>query len=108
MFLASDAFAHQAQPHVQDHQQDVESARFLAGLPHGGYLGMAMLFAANQMPAGQRGRGAAQVLLELGRAKCSYCRSVLEASLLVHTESLKLRLVSKKTLLNLHGSRSVS
>lgn len=41
------------------------ATRFLAGLPHGGYLGMAMLFAANQMPAGQRGRGAAQVLLGL-------------------------------------------
>ena len=39
--------------------------RFLAGLPHGGFLGVAMLYAADALPAGQRARGAAQVLLGL-------------------------------------------
>ncbi|KGJ04008.1 MFS transporter, DHA1 family, arabinose polymer transporter [Paracoccus halophilus] len=39
--------------------------RFLAGLPHGGYLGVAMLFAADAMPREQRARGITQVLLGL-------------------------------------------
>lgn len=39
--------------------------RFLAGLPHGGFLGVAMLYAADALPAGQRARGAAQVLMGL-------------------------------------------
>ncbi|MGR3450527.1 MAG: MFS transporter [Paracoccus sp. (in: a-proteobacteria)] len=39
--------------------------RFLAGLPHGGFLGVAMLYAADALPAGQRARGAARVLLGL-------------------------------------------
>ncbi|MDO5704625.1 MAG: MFS transporter [Paracoccus sp. (in: a-proteobacteria)] len=39
--------------------------RFLAGLPHGGYLGVAMLLAADGVPLNQRGRAAAQVLLGL-------------------------------------------
>ncbi|RJE81613.1 MFS transporter [Paracoccus sp. JM45] len=39
--------------------------RFLAGLPHGGFLGVAMLYAADALPPGKRARGAAQVLLGL-------------------------------------------
>ncbi|MBU3031828.1 MFS transporter [Paracoccus marinaquae] len=39
--------------------------RFLAGLPHGGFLGVAMLYAADALPAGQRARGAAQVIMGL-------------------------------------------
>ncbi|WP_378945837.1 MFS transporter [Paracoccus sp. R86501] len=39
--------------------------RFLAGLPHGGFLGVAMLYAADALPPGQRARGAARVLLGL-------------------------------------------
>lgn len=39
--------------------------RFLAGLPHGGFLGVAMLYAADALPAGQRARGAAQVIIGL-------------------------------------------
>ncbi|MFC0200250.1 MFS transporter [Paracoccus rhizosphaerae] len=39
--------------------------RFLAGLPHGGFLGVSMLYAADALPAGQRARGAARVLLGL-------------------------------------------
>lgn len=39
--------------------------RFLAGLPHGGFLGVAMLYAADALPAGQRARGAARVMLGL-------------------------------------------
>lgn len=39
--------------------------RFLAGLPHGGFLGVAMLYAADALPPGQRARGAAQVLIGL-------------------------------------------
>ena len=39
--------------------------RFLAGLPHGGFLGVAMLYAAAALPVGQRARGAARVLLGL-------------------------------------------
>lgn len=41
------------------------SMRFLAGLPHGGFLGVAMLYAADALPAGQRARGAAQVIMGL-------------------------------------------
>jgi len=37
-------------------------ARLLCGLPHGAYLGLSMLFAADMMPAGKRARGVAQVL----------------------------------------------
>ncbi|WP_299904432.1 MFS transporter [uncultured Paracoccus sp.] len=39
--------------------------RFLAGVPHGGFLGVAMLYAADALPREQRARGAAQVLLGL-------------------------------------------
>lgn len=39
--------------------------RFLAGLPHGGYLGVAMLMGADAMPPGRGARGAAQVMLGL-------------------------------------------
>ncbi|WP_347266865.1 MFS transporter [Paracoccus sp. (in: a-proteobacteria)] len=39
--------------------------RFLAGLPHGGFLGVAMLFAADALPHGQRARGVTQILLGL-------------------------------------------
>ncbi|MCF3974872.1 MFS transporter [Paracoccus salsus] len=39
--------------------------RFLAGLPHGGFLGVAMLYAADALPAHRRARGAAQVLIGL-------------------------------------------
>ncbi|TRW98240.1 MFS transporter [Paracoccus sp. M683] len=39
--------------------------RFLAGLPHGGFLGVAMLYAADALPREQRARGAAQVILGL-------------------------------------------
>ncbi|HWL55377.1 MAG TPA: MFS transporter [Paracoccus sp. (in: a-proteobacteria)] len=39
--------------------------RFLAGLPHGGYLGVAMLFAADALPKEQRAKGVMQVLLGL-------------------------------------------
>lgn len=39
--------------------------RFLAGLPHGGFLGVAMLYAADALPQGQRARGAAQVIMGL-------------------------------------------
>ncbi|SIQ07055.1 MFS transporter, DHA1 family, inner membrane transport protein [Paracoccus thiocyanatus] len=40
-------------------------ARFLAGLPHGGFLGVAMLFAADALPREQRAKGVTQVLLGL-------------------------------------------
>lgn len=39
--------------------------RFLAGLPHGGFLGVAMLYAADALPPERRARGAAQVLIGL-------------------------------------------
>lgn len=39
--------------------------RFLAGLPHGGFLGVAMLYAADALPREQRARGAAQVIMGL-------------------------------------------
>ena len=39
--------------------------RFLAGLPHGGFLGVAMLYAAGALPREKRARGVAQVLLGL-------------------------------------------
>lgn len=39
--------------------------RFLAGLPHGGFLGVGMLYAADALPREHRARGAAQVLLGL-------------------------------------------
>ncbi|MFN3275267.1 MAG: MFS transporter [Paracoccus sp. (in: a-proteobacteria)] len=41
------------------------ATRFLAGLPHGGFLGVAMLYAADALPQGQRARGAAQVIMGL-------------------------------------------
>ncbi|HEY0212831.1 MAG TPA: MFS transporter [Paenirhodobacter sp.] len=41
------------------------ATRFLAGLPHGGFLGVAMLFAADTLPKEQRARGVTQVLLGL-------------------------------------------
>lgn len=40
-------------------------ARFLAGLPHGGFLGVAGLLAADAMPREQRAKGVTQVLLGL-------------------------------------------
>lgn len=39
--------------------------RFLAGLPHGGFLGVAMLYAADALPRAHRARGAAQVIMGL-------------------------------------------
>ena len=39
--------------------------RFLAGLPHGGFLGVAMLFAADALPREQRAKGVTQILLGL-------------------------------------------
>lgn len=39
--------------------------RFLAGMPHGGFLGVAMLFAADALPKHLRARGVTQVLLGL-------------------------------------------
>ncbi|VDC26421.1 MFS transporter [Pseudogemmobacter humi] len=39
--------------------------RFLAGLPHGGFLGVAMLLAADALPREARARGVTQVLLGL-------------------------------------------
>ncbi|MET0288837.1 MAG: MFS transporter [Pseudoxanthomonas sp.] len=40
-------------------------ARFLAGLPHGAYFGVAMLVAASISPAGQRGVAVSKVLMGL-------------------------------------------
>ncbi len=40
-------------------------SRVLAGLPHGAYLGIAMLFAADLLPKGRRATGVAQVMLGL-------------------------------------------
>ena len=39
--------------------------RFLAGLPHGGFLGVAMLYAADALPREHRARGAAQIVMGL-------------------------------------------
>lgn len=39
--------------------------RFLAGLPHGGFLGVAMLFAADALPREQRAKGVTQIMLGL-------------------------------------------
>ncbi|MBE9635718.1 MFS transporter [Salipiger mangrovisoli] len=39
--------------------------RFLAGLPHGAFLGISMLFAAEFSPEGRKARGVAQVLMGL-------------------------------------------
>lgn len=39
--------------------------RFLAGLPHGGFLGVGMLFAADALPRAQRAKGVTQVMLGL-------------------------------------------
>lgn len=39
--------------------------RFLAGVPHGGFLGVGMLFAADALPRDQRAKGVTQVLLGL-------------------------------------------
>ncbi|MDN3711902.1 MFS transporter [Paracoccus cavernae] len=41
------------------------ATRFLAGLPHGGFLGVAMLFAADSLPREQRAKGVTYVLLGL-------------------------------------------
>ncbi|MHA6347225.1 MFS transporter [Roseivivax sp. CAU 1761] len=41
------------------------ASRVLSGLPHGAFLGIAMLFAADLLPKGQRARGVAQVLMGL-------------------------------------------
>jgi len=43
-------------------------ARFVAGLPHGAYFGVAMLVAATISPAGQRGQAMSRVLLGLSIA----------------------------------------
>ncbi|WP_138467323.1 MFS transporter [Poseidonocella sp. HB161398] len=40
-------------------------SRFLSGLPHGAYLGIAMLFAADILPKGKRAQGVAKVLMGL-------------------------------------------
>ncbi|WP_172330546.1 MFS transporter [Mangrovicoccus sp. HB161399] len=40
-------------------------ARVLSGLPHGAYLGIAMLFAADILPKGRRAQGVAKVLMGL-------------------------------------------
>ena len=45
------------------------ASRFLAGLPHGGFLGVASLFAAAALPHEQRARGAVQVMMGLTVAK---------------------------------------
>lgn len=39
--------------------------RFLAGVPHGGFLGVAMLLAADALPKEQRAKGVTQILLGL-------------------------------------------
>lgn len=39
--------------------------RFLAGLPHGGFLGVAMLYAADALPREHRARGVAQIIMGL-------------------------------------------
>lgn len=39
--------------------------RFLAGLPHGGFLGVAMLFAADALPHDQRAKGVTRIMLGL-------------------------------------------
>ena len=46
----------------------VVAARFLAGLPHGAYFGVAMLFAASMVEPSRRGQAAANVLLGLSIA----------------------------------------
>ena len=46
----------------------VVGARFLAGLPHGAYFGVAMLFAASMVAPSKRGQAAANVLLGLSVA----------------------------------------
>ncbi|MFE3837239.1 MFS transporter [Pseudogemmobacter sonorensis] len=40
-------------------------ARFVAGLPHGGFLGVAMLFAADALPRERRAQGVTQIILGL-------------------------------------------
>ncbi|MFC6287751.1 MFS transporter [Nocardioides sp. GCM10027113] len=44
------------------------TARFLAGLPHGAYFGVASLVAASMAPAGRKGRAVAAVMLGLSFA----------------------------------------
>lgn len=41
------------------------ASRFMAGLPHGGFLGVASLFAAAALPHEERARGAVQVMMGL-------------------------------------------
>ena len=43
----------------------LELARFVSGLPHGAYFGIGSLVAASLVPAGQRGRGVAMMMLGL-------------------------------------------
>lgn len=50
-----------------DYQQ-LLAARFLAGLPHGAYFGVASLLAASVVPAQRRGRAVAGVMLGLSLA----------------------------------------
>jgi DHA1 family inner membrane transport protein len=45
--------------------QTLVGMRFLAGLPHGGYLGVAMLYAADTMPREQRARGVTRIMMGL-------------------------------------------
>lgn len=46
----------------------VMAARFLAGLPHGAYFGVASLLAASLVPAHRRGRAVSRVMLGLSAA----------------------------------------
>ncbi len=46
----------------------VVAARFVAGLPHGAYFGVAMLFAASMVPANKRAQAVGNVLLGLSIA----------------------------------------
>lgn len=48
--------------------QTLATARFLAGLPHGAYFGVASLVAASMAPTGRKGRAVAAVMLGLSVA----------------------------------------
>lgn len=50
---------------VADGYTQVMIARFVAGLPHGAYFGVASLIAASLVPAGQQGRAVGGVMLGL-------------------------------------------
>lgn len=53
---------------VADGYLPVLLARFVAGLPHGAYFGVASLVAATLVPAGQKGRAIAAVMMGLSAA----------------------------------------